>query len=321
MKTLQNYTSIIVTGSIAYDDIMNFPGHFKDHFHPEKLHQINISFVVDQFVKHIGGTATNISYNIKQISDKTVYVCGGVGKDHEQITTFYKKNNINMDGLFIDKTLYTATGKVITDQTDNQIWGYYYGACAKGDNVDFAKLGQKSFGIISANHPKAFFHAQNYVIKHTIPYLYDPGMALTFIKDAELLEGINNCMFLVGNDYEIAQMMRRLDTSVHDFIEKGIVVITTLGAEGVLYQDTETELIVKAFPVKQIVDPTGAGDAWRGGFIGSLIEGKEVEESLKVANALASFVVESAGTVNHVVSKKEILERAKQLFIHTLFSL
>jgi adenosine kinase len=313
MKTLQNYTSIIVTGSIAYDDIMNFPGHFKDHFHPEKLHQINISFVVDEFVKHIGGTATNISYNIKQMTDKDVYVCGGIGRDHQQITDFYKKNNINTEGLFIDDKLFTATGKVITDQTDNQIWGYYYGACAKGDKVDFSKLPKKSFGVVSANHPKAYFHAQNYFIKHNIPYLYDPGMALTFIKDNELLEGINHAMFLVGNDYEIAQIMRRLNKSVHDFIEKGIAVITTLGAEGVLYQDKEKELVIKSFPVKKIVDPTGAGDAWRGGFIGSLVEGREIEESLKVANALASFAVETAGTVNHVVSKKEVLERAKGL--------
>ncbi len=313
MKTLQNYTSIIVTGSIAYDDIMNFPGHFKDHFHPEKLHQINISFVVDEFVKHIGGTATNISYNIKQMTDKDVYVCGGIGRDHQQITDFYKKNKINTEGLFIDDKLFTATGKVITDQTDNQIWGYYYGACAKGDKVDFSKLPKKSFGVVSANHPKAYFHAQNYFIKHNIPYLYDPGMALTFIKDNELLEGINHAMFLVGNDYEIAQIMRRLNKSVHDFIEKGIAVITTLGAEGVLYQDKEKELVIKSFPIKKIVDPTGAGDAWRGGFIGSLVEGREIEESLKVANALASFAVETAGTVNHVVSKQEVLERAKGL--------
>lgn len=313
MKSLQNFTSIIVTGSIAYDDIMNFPGHFKDHFHPEKLHQINISFVVNSFIKHIGGTATNISYNIKQISDKEVYVCGGVGRDHEQITEFYKKNKINTDGLFIDDTLYTATGKVITDQTDNQIWGYYYGACAKGDQVDFSKLPNKSFGIVSANHPKAYFHAQNYFIKHRIPYLYDPGMALTFIKDNELLEGINHCMYLVGNDYEIAQMMRRLNKSVHDFIEKGIAVITTLGAEGVLYQDQEHEIVIKAFPVKKLVDPTGAGDAWRGGFIGSLMKGNDLEMSLKVGNVLASFAVESAGTVNHKVTVSEVMRRVKVL--------
>lgn len=313
MKILQNSTSIIVTGSIAYDDIMNFPGHFKDHFHPEKLHQINISFVVDHFVKHIGGTATNISYNIKQITNKTVYVCGGVGRDHKQITDFYKENNINTEGLYIDEKLYTATGKVITDQTDNQIWGYYYGACAKGDKVDFSKISKKAFGIVSANHPKAYFHAQNYFIKNSIPYLYDPGMALTFIKDKELLDGINHCMFLVGNDYEIAQMMRRLNMSVHDFIDKGIAVITTLGAEGVLYQDKENEIVVKAFPIKKIVDPTGAGDAWRGGFVGALLEGKELNETLKIANALASFAVENAGTVNHKVNKKEVLKRATEL--------
>lgn len=313
MKTIQNLTSIIVTGSIAYDDIMNFPGFFKDHFHPEKLHQINISFVVDEFVKHIGGTATNISYNIKQITDKKVYICGAVGKDHEDISVFYKKNKINTEALFIDEKLYTATGKVITDQSDNQIWGYYYGACAKGDKVDFSKLPKTSFGVVSANHPKAFFHAQHYFIKHKIPYLYDPGMALTFIKDTELLDGINHAMFLVGNDYEIAQIMRRLNKSVHDFINKGIAVITTLGADGVLYQDLENEIKVNAFKVEKIVDPTGAGDAWRGGFIGSLMKGNDLIPSLKVANALASFAVESAGTVNHKAKVSEIMKRVKAI--------
>lgn len=310
---MNKFTSIIVTGSIAYDDIMNFPGHFKEHFHPEQLHQINISFVVDKFVKHIGGTATNISYNIRQITSQEVYVCGGVGQDHAEITEFFKKNKLNTEALFIDEKLYTATGKVITDQTDNQIWGYYYGACATGDKVDFAKLPKKSLGVVSANHPKAYFHAQSYFIKNKIPYLYDPGMALTFIKDKELLEGINNCMYLVGNDYEIAQIMRRLNLTVHDFIEKGVAVITTMGAAGVLFQDKDHEMTMKAYPVKKIVDPTGAGDAWRGGFIGALIEGHELEESLKIANALASFAVESAGTVNHKVTKAAILKRAKSL--------
>ncbi len=200
MNTLKNYSSIIVTGSIAYDDIMNFPGLFKDHFHPEKLHQINISFVVKTLDKHMGGTATNISYNLKKITGKKVIICGGVGKDHQALSDFYKKNGIDTSGLVIDETQFTATGKVITDQADNQIWGYYYGACVKGDAVDFKPFSQKAFGIVSANHPQAYFHAQSYFIKHKIPYLVDPGMALTFIKDDELLEGILHSQFLVGND-------------------------------------------------------------------------------------------------------------------------
>ena len=313
MNPLKKYSSIIVTGSIAYDDIMNFPGFFKDHFHPDKLHQINISFVVKTLEKHMGGTATNISYNLKKVTDKKVIICGGVGRDHEALTTFYKKNGIDTSGLVFDDTQFTATGKVITDQADNQIWGYYYGACAKGDQVDFKPLTKNAFGIISANHPLAYFHAQKYFIAHKIPYLYDPGMALTFIKDPDLLEGIMHSEYLIGNDYEISQLFRRLDIDVSHVIEKGIGVITTLGAEGVYYQDKESQYRIKGYPVKNIVDPTGAGDGWRGGFVASLIDGNTIEESLKIANALASFAVEAHGTVSHNPTKKEIVERAKEL--------
>ncbi|CAN5239286.1 carbohydrate kinase family protein [soil metagenome] len=310
-----SHTSIIVTGSIAYDDIMVFPGHFKDHFHPEKLHQINISFAVDSLIKHIGGTGTNISYNVRRYTDKKTYLIGAMGQDHETITRFCEKNNIDYSGSYIDAELYCSTGKVITDISDNQIWGFYYGAAAKGNLIDFAPYTKGAFGIISANHSNAFLHAQQYFIKHSIPYLYDPGMSLTWISDEDLKVGIEHAQILVGNDYEIAQMTRRLKTSVADFVTKGVAVITTLGAEGVKYEDGNQTYEVSGFNVKKIVDPTGAGDAWRGGFVAARVEGKEILESLQIANALASFAVEHAGTANHLPSKKEIEARAKELTV------
>ena len=307
------HTSIIVTGSIAYDDIMVFPGHFKDHFHPEKLHQINISFAVGSLIKHIGGTATNISYNLSRYTSKKIHVIGAMGQDHETITRFYKKNNIDYAGSYIDDTLYCSTGKVITDISDNQIWGFYYGAAEKGNLVDFTPYAKDSFGIISANHSNAFLHAQNYFIEHRIPYLYDPGMSLTWISDADLREGIEHSQILVGNDYEVAQMSRRLQCNVEDFIQKDIAVITTLGAQGVRYQDKQNTYEVKGYMVQKLIDPTGAGDAWRGGFVAAQLEGKDILESLKIANALASFAVENPGTANHKPSRKQIEERARTL--------
>ncbi len=307
------HTSIIVTGSIAYDDIMVFPGYFKDHFHPEKLHQINISFAVGSLIKHIGGTATNISYNMSRFTKKKIYVVGSMGRDHDTITQFYKKNKIDFSGSYIDQELYCSTGKVITDISDNQIWGFYYGAAEKGNLVDFAPYAKDSFGIISANHSNAFLHAQNYFIEHSIPYLYDPGMSLTWISDADLREGIEHADILVGNDYEIAQMTRRLKCNVSDFIRKKIAVITTLGAAGVRYEDNDQLYEVNGYMVQKLIDPTGAGDAWRGGFVAARLEGKDIVDSLKIANSLASFAVESPGTANHTPSRKQIEERARTL--------
>ncbi len=307
------YTSIIVTGSIAYDDIMVFPGHFKDHFHPEKLHQINISFAVGSLIKHMGGTATNIAYNLRRYTSKKIHIIAAMGKDHDTLTRFYEKNDLEYSGSYIDPLLYCSTGKVITDISDNQIWGFYYGAAEKGNMVDFAPYAKNAFGIISANHSNAFLHAQKYFIKNNVPYLYDPGMALTWISDTDLKEGIENENILVGNDYEIAQITRRLSLTVAELIGRGIAVITTLGAEGVLYEDPDIHCKVSGHKVGNMVDPTGAGDAWRGGFVAARLEGKDIQESLKIANALASFAVENPGTANHRPSKKEIEARANTL--------
>ena len=310
MPDLTKSSCIIVTGSIAYDDIMNFPGYFKDHFHPEKLHQINISFVVDRLNKHLGGTATNIAFNITRLTGKKTLILGAMGKDHKNLTDFYDECKIDYSGCIISKDLYTSTGKVMTDKADNQIWSYYYGAGAKGKDVSFDRYAEGAFVILSANHADAFLHAQNYCIEHAIPYLYDPGMSLTWIADQDLERGVKHASFVVGNDYEIAQMERRLKKKLLDVVPASCGVITTLGAAGVLYQSAQEKLQAKAYPIQKLIDPTGAGDAWRGGFVAALSEGKSLQDALRFGNALASFAVESVGTANHRPTKSQIEKRA-----------
>jgi len=313
ISQFQKSTRVIVTGSIAYDDIMVFPNYFKDYFHPERLHQINVSFAVNSLVKHIGGTATNIAYGLRKITEKDVSIMSTLGQDYKEIAAFYDTNNIDYSQSYIDPKLYCSTGKVITDCQNNQIWGYYYGASVNGDKVKFDKLKKTDVMIISANHENAFLHAQRFCIKNKIPYLYDPGMALTWIKDSDLEEGIKHAAILVGNDYENAQIVRRLNTTEAAIIANGTVFVTTLGAHGVRYKDTKQEFEVPGYAVKKVVDPTGAGDAWRGGFVAALMEGHDVKEALKVANALASFTVEYHGTVSYAPKKKDIEKRAQSL--------
>lgn len=203
---------------------MDFPGEFKNYFHPEKLHQINISFVVDKLEKQLGGTATNIAYNAslifnfphfakasrgKQISIK---ILGSLGKDGKEFINFFKKKNIDVDGIVVDKSLYTSAGSVISDKGDNQIWGFYYGASEKISYTDFKMINKETdLLVISANHKNSFLYFQKEAIKYKIPYLYDPGMTLTWIKDKDLEEGVLNCRYLVGNDYEIAMITKRLN--------------------------------------------------------------------------------------------------------------
>lgn len=367
--------NIFIVGSMAYDEIMDFPHHFKDYFHPEKLHQINVSFVVSDLAKHLGGIATNISYALRNtmnfygnvgvipakeglhpqggIQEKDnflIYPVGAVGRDGGELLEFFKKNNIDITYVQKDEKLYTATGKVITDKDDNQIWGFYYGASAIVSPKFNPPTGGQSlkehdeFWILSATHEKPFTTALHYVINNKLPYLFDPGMTLTWIADNLLRTGVLNAKYVVGNDYEIAMIEKRLKMAVKEIVAKGINVITTLGDKGVDYSCSADSALthfpasalpqsgnprvsgiplesshllrktyIKSYKVKKVVDPTGAGDAWRGGFVGALVAGKPLKECLVMGNVMASFAVENVGTVEYKTSTSEIQKRVKSI--------
>ncbi len=332
---MNNYKNIYVTGSIAYDTIMDFEKEFKDYFHPERLHQINVSFVVNKLEKQLGGTGTNISYNVSQIINNKfptfakasvgkqiskILLLGSVGKDGKEFISFFKKNKIDASGVIVDKKLYTSAGSVITDIKNNQIWGFYYGASEKIPYIDFKKINKETdLLVISANHQNSFLYFQSEAIKNKIPYFYDPGMTLTWISGKDLEEGVMNCRYLVGNDYEIAMITKRLNKTVNELTSCGLKIITTLGEKGVRYQERtvgtihELSVHINAYKVKKMIDPTGAGDAWRGGFLAGLLKGYSTKDCLKLGNVMASFAIEKYGTVNHRPSSAEINKRMKEI--------
>ena len=320
---MNNYKNVFVTGSIAYDTIMNFPNEFQDYFHPEKLHQVNVSFVVNKLERQLGGTGTNIAYNIRLSNLQTfkpssVYLLGSVGKDGKDFQKFFKKNKIDASGVIVDKKLYTSAGSVITDTKNNQIWGFYYGASEKIPYIDFKIINKETdLLVISANHQNSFLYFQREAIKNKISYLYDPGMTLTWIKDKDLESGVMNCRYLVGNDYEMGMILKRLNLSINQLIDTGINVIITLGENGVQYYDVgakcDLPVRVKAFKVAKMLDPTGAGDAWRGGFVAGLLMDYSIRNCLKLGNVMASFAIEKYGTVNHKPSLVQINKRMREI--------
>jgi len=296
---MNNYKNVYITGSIAYDTIMNFPQEFQNYFHSEKLHQINVSFVVDKLEKQLGGTATNIAYNTSLIFNERqgIKLLGSVGKDGKDFINFFKKNKVDAGGVIIDKKLYTSAGSVITDTKNNQIWGFYYGAAEKIPYIDFKTINKDAdLLVISANHKNSFLYFQNEAIKNKIPYLYDPGMTLTWITDGDLKTGVMNCRYLVGNDYEIAMILKRLKITIKQLINKDINIITTLGEKGVRYEEKAKTIEIQGYQVKKMLDPTGAGDAWRGGFVAGLLMRYPIKDCLKIGNVMASFAIEKYGT-------------------------
>ncbi|OGK72463.1 hypothetical protein A2446_03540 [Candidatus Roizmanbacteria bacterium RIFOXYC2_FULL_38_9] len=321
---MKKYSHIVVTGSMSWDTIMDFPYRFVDFLQKDKLHELNVSFVVKTLEKQIGGTATNIAYGASQVrkqildqdslKQKKIYVLGALGKDGKDHLSLFKKNGINVQGIIINKTKFSAHGSVITDIKDNQIWGFYYGACEDGGRADLKGcVDNKSLLIVSANHPHAFLAAQKYAIDNNIDYVYDAGMTLTWIKDPDLLKGTIHAKYLIGNDYEIARIIKRTKKSLKELVKKGVAIITTMGEKGVTYESLDEVIEIPAYRVKRVIDPTGAGDAWRGGFMMAKSYGYDMIDCLKIGNVAASFAIEKYGTVNYKISKGEFNKRLKQI--------
>lgn len=308
---------------MAYDEIMDFPGKFVDYFHPEHLHQINISFVVSCLKKELGGTTTNIAYNLSLanafLRNKIpITPLSAVGKDGRRLLDFLRKHMINTKGILMDPSLYSAAGTVMTDKKDNQIWGYYYGASKSATKIQIKQFTDpNSLWMISANHPEAFLYFQKEAIRNNNTYIYDPGMSLTWIKNKDLENGIKHAKWLIGNDYEIGMILKKLNKTIKELTNYGLRIITTLGENGVRYYDVGAKhalpVHIKVYKVKKVVDPTGAGDAWRGGFIAGLSGGLPIRDCLKLGNVMASFAIEMYGTVNHRPTTKEIAKRLKNL--------
>ena len=309
-----SYDEFIICGSVAFDEIMDFPSYFVKYLNPDMLHQINVSFVVDRLEKQLGGTATNIAYGTRLLTSKKISVLSAIGKDGHEFKSFFKKNKIMTNLLSVDNRMYTATGKVITDKNDNQIWGYYHGALEQAANIDLTKhLKAGTLVILSATAKSAFISHLDQLTTKDIDFIFDPGMTLTWINRKTLIKGINACKYLIGNDYEIESIKKTTQVNIKDLLTKGVCIITTLGYRGVRYQSEEFNIEVPGFIVTDPVDPTGAGDAFRGGFIASLLEKKDVKEALIWGNALASFTIEKYGTVTYRPSHLQLSQRTTKI--------
>ncbi len=310
---------LIITGTIAYDYIMNFPGRFGDHILPDKVHQINLSFIVNKFERRRGGTAGNVSYSLALLNTPhTLFSIAG--KDFGEYKKEFKKLKINLENVLIDKNNYTSTGFAMTDQKDNQVWGYFYGASEKIKTLNLKSLYLHPKGVVSNNDllligPSGVDGSMSFVkqaVKLSIPYMLDPGFILTQVSDSDLKLGVKNCSYLIGNDYEINIIKNRVKNWKKLFSEK--IIITTLGEKGAVIEDKNK--IYKIIPAKpkKVLDPTGAGDAWRGGFLSGLQRGFDLQICGQMGSVAAVYAVENYGSQEHKYTKKEFQNRYRQNF-------
>src|SRR3989344_368824 len=220
---------VIVSGSLAYDQIMDFPGKFSDHIDPSKIHSLNVSFLVNNIRRGFGGTAGNISYNLSLLGIKTS-IMGIAGGDFQLYKNFLEKHEVETKYIKIIDKFETSTAIGITDSSDNQIWGFYMGADSMSDGLSINNImGPIDLGIIAPQNPKAMLKFAKEYAKKKIPYLFDPGMQLPWLSGVEMISAFSGAKIIIGNDYEIGVIEKKTKIKdLHKYYPEKIV-ITTLG--------------------------------------------------------------------------------------------
>ena len=310
--------TVLLTGSVAYDRIMNFPGYFKNEIMPDKIHNLNVSFFVEKMETGFGGTAGNIAYNLALLGAHPVILARVGASDFAPYKQWLVKNNITTSHLMTVKNEHTASAYIITDRRDNQIAGFFPGAMLEPITRKKVSLPTTALAVVSAQHPIDMVTLPAIFKKKKIQYLFDPGQQVTSLSGAQLRLAITGCMVLIGNDYEISLISKKTGWSMKQLLGKAGMVVTTLADKGSVLRTGTTLHKIKAAHVKKVVDPTGAGDAYRAGLIVGLQRGLDLPTSGKLASVIAAYAVEQYGTQRHHFTWATVKKRFGQNFKQTL---
>ncbi|MCH7492994.1 carbohydrate kinase family protein [Patescibacteria group bacterium] len=310
--------NVFVSGSLAYDRIMDFPGRFSDHILPNKIHNLNVSFLVETFRQSFGGTAGNIAYNLALLGEQPI-VLGSYGKDFTEYAAWCKRHSINIIHCQKVKDEITASAYIITDQRDNQITGFYPGAMKYSCGPLSKKvLAKTALGVIAPGNLVDMKKMPVEFKKYGISYLYDPGQQITSLTKSDILKGLHGSLGLISNDYELALIQKKTGLTLRQLCKLTYLVITTLGAKGSrIHCDKKIYKIPPAKPANTS-DPTGAGDAYRAGFIKGLLEGYDLAKVGRLASVVSLYTVEKYGTQTHKFSWPDIKQRYKRNYRQSL---
>jgi adenosine kinase len=301
---------VLVSGSLAYDRIMDFPGHFSDHILPDKIHLLNISFTVDGMVEKFGGTAGNIAYALRLLGEQP-RILATIGHDYHRYFEWFARHHISVDSVRIVPKEFTACAYITTDRADNQITGFNPGAMKHPSNFDFGTVEpEDTLAIIAPGNLEDMKCYSRECKERGVFCIFDPGQSLPMWDGKELTDCIDRSGILISNDYELQLIMNRTGMDRERLLGLTGVIITTLGEEGsVVHTREEGRIGIPAVKPSQVVDPTGSGDAYRAGLLKGLVEGKSVVQAALMGSVCASFAVELYGTQEYRFTIEEFEER------------
>ncbi len=305
--------SALICGSFAYDNIMVFPDRFKNHILPEKVHILNVSFMVPEMRREFGGCAGNIIYNLKLLGGDAMPM-GTVGKDFDSYAYWMNKHKINRQHVKVIDSAYTAQAFITTDLDDNQITAFHPGAMSFSHHNKVADAKDVTIGIISPDGRDGMIeHAQQF---HDagIPFIFDPGQGMPMFDGDALRNFIDQAKWVTVNDYEWQLMQERTKLTPDQISAKVDALIVTCGGKGsFIYTHGKCHIIPAAKP-QAVNDPTGCGDAYRAGLLYGLMHDMDWETSGRIASLMGAIKIESHGTQNHHFEMDQFKDRFKQEF-------
>ena len=310
---------VLVSGSLAYDRIMDFPGRFSDHIVPEKVHMINLSFTVNRMEEKLGGTAGNIAYALRLLGE-TPIILAAIGKDYSRYFQWLGQNDIPTEGIRIIEEEFTAGAFITTDMADNQITVFNPGAMKyKADFNTRALEPGESFVIIAPGNIQDMVDLAHTYKEMGVPYIFDPGQAIPALSSEDLQEGIRGARLLMANHYEMELICHKVGTVITELLDATIDgIIVTEGEKGSTVVTRERETSIRAVSPQQVLDPTGAGDAYRAGVIKGLLEGRELPFCAMLGSTCAAYAVETYGTQEYRFTLSEFQERFQKHFGRTM---
>jgi adenosine kinase len=303
------FMQILVSGSLAYDRIMDFPGRFSDHILPDKIHILNVCFIVNGLEEKFGGTAGNIAYSLALLGEHP-QILATAGKDFDRYEEWLHRHRVSLEGIRRIPEELTAGAYITTDKGDNQITGFNPGAMKYPSLFSFDGMSPgEALAIIAPGNLEDMYNYTLIYAEKGIPYIFDPGQNIPAFSGDRLLEMLNGSRLLISNDYELEMIMRATGLEKPQLLQYTRAIVTTLGEKGsvVCIQDQTHE--IPAVPVSKVKDPTGAGDAYRAGLIKGLAMGKDLPDAALIGAVCAGYAVECHGTQEHHFSEEAFWAR------------
>lgn len=303
----------LICGSLAYDTIMVFPDRFKHHILPEKIHMLNVAFLVPEMRREFGGTAGNIAYNLNLLGGRPL-IMATVGEDFAPYAKWLQNNALSMSHVCHIDGSYTAQAFITTDLDDNQITAFHPGAMNSAHENSVKDAQQVSLGIIAPDGREGMFQHAREFHEAGIPFLFDPGQGMPMFDGGELLHFTGLAEYMAFNDYEAQLMQEKTGQTIEALAERVKALFVTRGAQGSTIYAEGQRIDIPCVEADAVIDPTGCGDAYRAGLLHGIAQGWDWRAAGQLASVMGSIKISSRGGQNHRPTRAEIAARYRKAF-------